>query len=425
VRALVPPARGLRTRAGITLTEILISIMIMGIGLLSLATLFPLGLIRIRDAQRSSRSALLTESAVADIWGRGLLHKPSFTGTWYGVMVRGAAYDPFLVDPANANAFAGLGSDAGAFRMVGSGLPVCYDPLWWYEVGLNTGGTVNPVTVVGSGSEARFGYGLDAIASDPDGNSPSAWGLQRITNFPPVGSPAYFFPFNPEQVFASHDDVVFQTGGQPNLALGQGNPMVPDMSAGQTLVDLSYTWFFTGQQSDIGNGRVFDGDIVICHNRPFGYDTVAAPLGGTIAKADGETVVQAIWGYGPAIDLTGSSGVGYAVNANTVLLSWPSNMPDPDIRVGGWIADVTYERFATNTTRFSLLYPAQRCHWYRVAKRSDATNVGAMRQMTVTLATPVRARTLLNVSSGTPVHYEAALIMPSVVNVYSKTFVVR
>ncbi len=48
--------RGTRGRAGITLTEILISIMIMGVGLVSLATLFPLGLLRLRAASIRSRS---------------------------------------------------------------------------------------------------------------------------------------------------------------------------------------------------------------------------------------------------------------------------------------------------------------------------------------------------------------------------------
>ena len=76
------PTSGPRQRAagsaGITLTEILISIMILGIGLVSLATLFPIGLLRLREAQRQTRSAYLFESATADVAARGLLRPNSF-----------------------------------------------------------------------------------------------------------------------------------------------------------------------------------------------------------------------------------------------------------------------------------------------------------------------------------------------------------
>ena len=46
---MIRHAIGPRRRAGITLTEILISIMILGIGMVSLATLFPIGLLRLRE----------------------------------------------------------------------------------------------------------------------------------------------------------------------------------------------------------------------------------------------------------------------------------------------------------------------------------------------------------------------------------------
>src|SRR5947199_6145780 len=67
-----------RRRSGITLTEILIAIMILGIGLVSLATLFPIGLLRLRDAARSTRSAYLMESAAQDAAARGLFNEQSF-----------------------------------------------------------------------------------------------------------------------------------------------------------------------------------------------------------------------------------------------------------------------------------------------------------------------------------------------------------
>ena len=68
-----------RSRPGITLTEILIAILILGVGLVSLATLFPIGLLKLRDATRYSRTAFLGESAASDIAARGLLTTQSFT----------------------------------------------------------------------------------------------------------------------------------------------------------------------------------------------------------------------------------------------------------------------------------------------------------------------------------------------------------
>jgi type II secretory pathway pseudopilin PulG len=433
-----------RARAGITLTEILISIMIMGVGLLSLATLFPLGIIRIRQANRASRSSLLTESAIGEIAGRGLLNKPTFQTYWYGLSYystpeRGVAYDPFLHDPAVPNN--AVTPNAGILQTVGAGLPVAYDPMWWYVVGQASGGTIYKPAIRPTTVEARFGNannpagGLGFIRNDPGGGPPSAYGLQRITNFPVAYPNGQFTQV--DQLFSSIDDYVNQQSGAPDPNMGVGHPTVPVMT-GLTVdpvfgtigpkpySDLSYTWMYTCRQNNVTNGDVFDGDIVVFHNRPFALDTVTPPLGnGPMQVAAGETTVEAIWGYGPP---TGDPG--YSVNDTTVLLRWPASMPDPEVRVGGWIADVTYERYNANLGRFPGLYPAQRCYWYRVTKRTDAStdlSSASYRSMTVTLASPVRARTLVSGSSGTiqPVHVEAALISPYVVNVYSKTFVLE
>jgi hypothetical protein len=256
-------------------------------------------------------------------------------------------------------------------------------------------------------------------------------------------------------VFASTDDLVFLSDGQVQTDPTTGTwytptgstvlpTLVPSGIAGvgpQPLADLSYTWMFTGYQSDSTNGKVFDGDIVIFHNRPFALDAVSSPLGaGTVMQAAGETVVEAVFGYGPP---QGGVGGPYSLNDTSILLRWPAAMPDPDVRVGGWIADVTYERVMTtsygnatdgppySTGRFSNApYPGQRCYWYRVVKRTESTVDGidnSYRRMVVTVAQPVRARTPVAAAAGQiqPLHVNAALVSPYVVNVYSKVFVIK
>ena len=54
--------------------------MILGVGLVSLATLFPIGLLRMRDAARYARTKYLVDSAGADGTARSLLSPISFAG---------------------------------------------------------------------------------------------------------------------------------------------------------------------------------------------------------------------------------------------------------------------------------------------------------------------------------------------------------
>lgn len=441
-------ARGRHPRAGITLTEILISILIMGVGMLSLATLFPLGLSRLRDAARASRSALLIETATNEIHSRDLLFKPSF-------FVNGYPYDPFTEDPATwaerTNITTGL--DRVSFnvgmRTGGTGVPVCYDPLWWYQVFVASGGTTLPLPLV-PGQEFRFASGIGMLRPDPDGGLPSAHGLQRITNFPllvnnNVNPPAFLT--DPAATFCSPDDLVMQSDGTPSPAQGRGSPVVPDLSTSGRMYDYSYTWIFTGRQSDVTNGTIFDGDIVVFHNRPFAVEQRNG-LNGGVNMAAGETVVEAIWGYDSSLEPSTTGFRPYGRNNRSVLLRWPASQPDPDVRSGGWIADVTYERTnGAENTRFYPAnnppaanepdgqYPAQRCHWYRIAKRGEVTTDSldtGYRQMVVTLTTDLRSKTQVIPGAGglarqpiEPAHVNAALISPYVVNVVSRVFYSR
>ncbi len=459
--------RDVRGRAGITLTEILISIMIMGIGLVSLATLFPLGLLRLRAAAIKSRSAFLVESAEAEMATRNLLSRSSFitlpTSTWY---TAGTVYDPWIQDTPQYGAawtngvYRGLGGsgltgNTQTTPIDGPGLPVAYDPLWRATTGVYPGDTR---------SEARFASGLATLRAAPKGGgSPGAHGLQRITNLHPLSFIVDTSVSNPTQyaldynqiflpkvasIFVSPDDIVFQTSTQTTAgataAVGSSSPLVPDMSGGSMVNDWMYTWMFTGRRSQATNATVYDGDIVILHGRPLALD------GGVAA---GEPVVEAIFGYSTRVTGRGNRGtVDYAQGGDrVVLLRWPATVADPEVRVGSWIADVTYERVAAvdaalqaitrdeGTNRATGLlyvppYPYQRCHWYQVVKKSDVQvadaytgDGGTYRSMTVVVHTPVRARTLMDPQSTPiqPYHVNAALISRYVVNVFPKSFTTR
>jgi hypothetical protein len=206
-----------------------------------------------------------------------------------------------------------------------------------------------------------------------------------------------------------------------------------------TQSDWRYTWMFTGRQHDYTNGTVFAGDIVVMDSRPIGIDTIISPITNNPSQvASGEIILEAIFGYGSSFT---PAPVGYAVAADRiVLLRWPSAMPDPEIKVGSWIADVTYERNqGTSDTRaanaatmahagLAPLYPMQRCHWYQVARKGDvqaSPTLANFREMVVYTTTPLRSRTLMHNTPAVPVYLNAALFMPSVVNVYSRTVYVR
>jgi len=504
-------AAGTPRPAGITLTEILISILILGVGLVSLATLFPIGLLRLREAQRQTRSAYLVQSAAADVASRGLLSSNSFTAAdllnvpnffnlWYFSPSENGEYnplvqdtpaygaDPFMINPNAPPPLITLGASAATSG--GNGLPFAYDPLWRYFTSPappppsppgnppnSPIGTYlfdnNPAWASYPGAiapEARFGAGsfvtvnspgVSLLRPDPfDGLVASAHGLQRLTNYNrasyanATGQPIPVMPSAAgiPSTFVSPEDVVWQESSNPNYnrafiggAVGTPSTVVPDLSLSSDWLgnptstnDWRFSWMLTAQQNNTANGAAFEGNIVVFENRPFSLDAITVG-GTTIYQPAGETVVEAV--YGASHNVSPQGGPGYGVGADrTVLLRWLATLPDPVVKVGDFIADVTYERSANLVnTRFVGVQnplnnyewdnlPAQRCFWYQVQKVTPAQPDPALgatfRSMTVYVNRPLDAKTLLD-GSGKPVVLNAALICPYVVNVIPQTFFVR
>jgi hypothetical protein len=352
-----------------------------------------------------------------------------------------------------------VGANSGSSG--GYGLPFAYDPLWRFQ-------TQNPNSLTGTSQgyyfndgnlEARFGAGLGFIQNDPDGGLPSAHGLQRLTNFnrPFVlngTQPVAVMPVSNDvpKIFVSPEDVVWVE----NLPTSVNSPLLPDLSIAKDLLnnpitinDWHYSWMFTGQQNNGSSGATFDGNIVIFENRPFSIfsPTPPNPPGGGFQsyQVDGELVVEAIWGYSANV-VSAVGGAGFGASADrSVLLRWYNSQLDPVVKVGDWIADVTYERNAqVVATRFMNFpqsgggpngglqnpynnlewdnLPAQRCFWYRVQKIIPATNdsMAGFRSMVVYVDRTLQARTPLT-AGGVPATVNAALISPYVVNVIPQT----
>lgn len=467
-------------RSGITLTEILIAIMILGIGMVSVATLFPIGLLRLRDATRDSRSTILAMSAKddAEVRGlprslgdaKGLVNPESFIHPnlpWYPewqaaeqvrrnqVPSRFATF-PFSVTPLTYdhdtignNAAAGVASDFFA-----PGLPVVYDPLFWSTTHFQTEGLApeqTPLGVRGNlGQEGRFGSGIGFLRAGA-----AAHGLQRITNFEPYNAAlpwpyTYSLSSTPAglqtiaevagNVFTSLDDPVV-TGDESGRS---GLPVVPfnfTPGAGYTSErEYAFSWMLTGRLGVAGDPSIFEGNIVLFHSRPIGLDIEPNT---NLLVPSGERTVEAIWGYTNTPNavspipnpLPAVAGTGYSsADDHTVLLRWPAASNDPDIRVGGFLADVTYERFqaASNANYPRALpgsgfngaqYAGQRIHWYRIVQMGevepDPAVPGHIRTI-VRVDTPLQAKTRLQINGGVveSVVPEAALISPYIVNVF-------
>ena len=221
------------------------------------------------------------------------------------------------------------------------------------------------------------------MPDDNDGNGPpSAYGLQRLTNFNRPGyyntAGTYIQPVMPAanfvpNIFVSPEDIVWQeatntnnvytiggaTGPGATYVLSPPSPVVPDLntpsSLGQPNYDWRFSWMITAQQNNASNGASFDGNIVVFENRPFALDQISVS-GTSVYQAAGETVVEGVFGYSKKIVTPlRATAYGYGAGADqTVLIRWNgSAQADPVVKVGDFIADVTYERIQ-NTVNASL-----------------------------------------------------------------------
>jgi prepilin-type N-terminal cleavage/methylation domain-containing protein len=448
------------SRRGVTMTEVLIAIMILGIGMTSLMTLFPIGLMKLRDARRNNRASLLAENVASDLKTRDLLSRYSFAATLNASGVTGGnLFDPWTKDIQALYDKANAANVIEIQTATGFGIPIvcCYDPLFYSNLAYTNSPAFSNVSQLVD-PKFRFGraFGND-LRSDPDGSRASGFGLPRLTNIWPALAastlPSIGNINSVASIFVSQDDAVFPDFENeanpkiidPKFAVTRQNPILPLVDNASTgaysLNDWDYSWIFTGKSRD---RNVFEGDMVIYNKRQFGVNTDS---NNAVTGISGERVVEGIFGLGSVPMTTNNGTMGYAAGkSRKVLLMWPKidGAERPEIKIGGWIADVTYEPYLNTTvSRFmqdfdgdgrpDVEHPGQRCHWYRIVQRSEVTDpyvadpglsgLTNMEAMIVTVDRPVVSKTLLKKSGAgyQPVHVNAALIAPEVVAVFPIT----
>jgi hypothetical protein len=302
--------------SGATLVEVLVAIFVMAIGLITLLTLFPLGLLSMSQAIKDDRCAhtVANAAAIEKIWD-----------------IRHAGYQP-LGQPAGTNPAAGSywTSSGGLFVTPtigglaaitsGPGYPIYVDP---FAFSGNIGSsTPNP----------SYGSTLGALTP----SSPTGPGIQRVdigSNDIAMGGVAGSTGWR-VRWFALLDDIEFENNG----VAAPGNPANP---GGNNLSrEDRYTWGYLFRMLDGANPSTSPIEV-----------TVVVYSGRT--QLSGEQTYQARWQNSATSNVV---RVYYAVTDNR-----------PAIRKGGWILEPTIVGTGSSA-------PNTNGYFYRVVNVSDVTS---------------------------------------------------
>jgi hypothetical protein len=202
-------------RTGTTLVEVLIAIFVMGIGMLALLTLFPLGALNMAQAIKDSRAAhsAANAAAIAEAWG--IRNAAGITGAY------------------NAPTF--FTSLASTPNYDGPSFPVLVDPIGVYS------GSPNWVT-----ANVRQLNGV--VGAVP----------RRSPNFIPA-TPALTRNQLILQTFSLLDEIQFAPAGTG----------LPDLSTNEIQRESVYSWAYLVRRPRFSVTSVADLSIVVYNQRPF------------------------------------------------------------------------------------------------------------------------------------------------------------
>jgi pilin/secretion family protein with methylation motif len=335
----------MKHRSGVTLVEVLVAIFVMGIGLIALLTLFPIGMLRMARAIHDESSAQSAQNAHANAIVYNLSQDIDVNTDPNGNFNGGRPYDvfdnPAPRSPLNNSANFLLKADPNF-----ESYPIFVDPIGYYNVtgqAQNWVGGVPPTTnrlpqTANSHHGGLRRRGTTFVRLDINGN--------------PLSVPNRNLQIY--QSFTLWDDLVFD---------GVTNPGAPQSVAGTIMRDPRFSWGYTMQRPLSSDKSVVNCSIVIFDKR-----SLSISGNGTLA----ENVYANNTYFNP-----GNQSI-------TIDYTNPNVVPPP-VRPGDWIMDVT----PYNPTPTS---GAAHAYWYRVVATEELID-GANKYVRFEVQQPIRGVT--------------------------------
>ena len=441
----------LHRRRGVTLTEVLMSLMIMSIGVVSVATLFPIAALRSAQATRLTNGAILKYNVEGLVRARPeLIFDPDgdyVVGGGFGPITehfRQNALKRYVVDPSGYFSSAALDSDftvAGMRNYLGATVDISTDPptfthlpvLERYDGGIDSNSSLGlPADIAGlkalATDLANLGDGWDTVVDDialstVDDGAGNIVGITLDTEVPMdavVSSAAYagalsglyadftrITVFSPDGKFSNSFPLTYRSG---HTCLWTE---VAVTAAGHNDTDYNGDGRFDTNALPVEfSGAV--GRVMIESRRAADFNWLLTVRRGSDGRASGVDVVI-IFGSGrnpesehayPTVGIDGdfnidSSGDGNAANdvdggmvANQFRVQFTYNKasdPEPFLKRGAYLLDIVSAR------------------WYRIANYSESTDGAGV--TTVTIRTESEIVETTAPGSG-------VVLLPGVVEVY-------
>jgi hypothetical protein len=275
-------------RQGTTLIEVLVAIFVMGIGLIALLTLFPLGALRMAQAIQDDRcaTAVVNASAIAtmkDIRNDPTVRTPPAYAATVDIFKDAVAARP----PADPN---------------GPSYPVFVDPIGY-------------ISLFGGGVNTQQNW----LAFNGGGNYPPSSLIARApTSFTAPGFGAGR-KANIYKWFALLDDYLFDSEDDPTIGRQAGavSNFNPALNPPLIRRDIRYTWAYLVQRPRASDPSVATCSVVVYKQRPIGLSAGSLALPEAAYKAT------------------------FNLSANTITVD-SYNAAPPTLNVGDWLLDTTF-----------------------------------------------------------------------------------